>query len=330
MRLSTAIDDDTLFEVVEGDIDHGTLAVTVHGQDARAHIVWWQVNPNSIRHFFFDDTIGARTQTLTGMPGAAAAVISGASGTLWALSNVTGQPTMCQLDPGSAMAGSGNCVGSTFLAGGTGLTPAPTFTLYQFPGAGPMDLQATCPGGTRCFDAEEPFDVVADPRIPNRLFAVYQGVDSTWGSNKASVYFTMHIEGTAFNNWSASVRVNSRSMTDVRHFIDPSITVDHEGTIVVTYSAIKSPSAGEPAAQFVAVSSDGGVTWTETQIEDGWNPSHLPWHCGRNNFFLGEYRDGAVRGGRALHHFHASAGSSQRTVLRSAWASRWFVYHQYP
>jgi hypothetical protein len=175
----------------------------------------------------------------------------------------------------------------------------------------------------RCFGTEQPTALAADPNIPNRIYAAFQSLDQ----DETAIFFTRSTGGASFGTWSVAVPVHPH--TDNRFYIDPAISVDAEGTLIVTYSAY-APSEPGDATTLVAWSSNGGVTWSAPLSYglSGWNANALPYHCDRQVWFLGEYRYPAVLGGRAIHLVHSGGTESPYQAAQAVtMMSRWSLFN---
>lgn len=243
---------------------------------------------------------------------------------------------VCQLTPGRAPTSS-EC---GQMGGGTAL-PVPTGSKCLFFGAPQGSQQGLCaatgPYCTsapsswhKCFHVSQPVSVAADPVNPKTFYAAYHALDSqSPGGKDLSVYFTK--ASNSFTAWTTPVRVHSRLAGDQFNYLNPAITVDASGTIVITYSAIHStedvPSDQTGAASVYAVwSSNGGSTWSSAAANpvSSWNALSLPYHCGRQMWFLGEYQQGNTLAGRAYQIYPYSTGTQQATTQqRGKFFTRW-------
>ncbi len=152
---------------------------------------------------------------------------------------------------------------------------------------------------------------------------MYQGRDPS--VSRSSVYFTWHSESSAdLAIWSTPVRIHGRDAMDEREYVDPELTVSHDGTIVVTYSRADNPENGV-IEQYVAWSTDQGGTWSDTLLPTSWRPEDLPFHCERQKYFMGEYHIPDHVADRAYHLLHRSDATLGTTVLAGLWSSRWSV-----
>src|SRR6185295_4691540 len=134
---------------------------------------------------------------------------------------------------------------------------------------------------------------------------------------ETSIYFTQSQGGGSFGSWSTPVRVHTHGTEDVYYF-DPEVSVDNEGTIVITYSLmVPAPFTTNGGARAtVAWSTDGGMSFANSDLV-GWNALALPYHCGRQKWFLGEYRQVSKVGGRAIHLYQYQSGSSSTHVQKA-------------
>ncbi|MEZ4222835.1 MAG: hypothetical protein R3B13_17975 [Polyangiaceae bacterium] len=296
--------------VDEGNLDHGNLAVTEDAAGTTAHAVYWNIGLASVMHWWRTPAGVENMVSLSPtLPQGPAGVFAGAGNELFAyrFTGMGGAVTLCRLGT------SGACDGSAFVVG-AGTSPSPIFPDISFGPAAPLDPKATC-GGRRCFDTAQPYGFATHPLIPRQIYTVFQGADPAGG---ASVYFQKN-DGSSLGVWSTPIRVHARGFGDTTHFVDPSITVDKEGTLVVTYT--RADTSATSFSQYAAYSTDGGTSWSVLRLPVTWRPDDLPFHCKRKKFFPGEYREGATVGNRAFQHLHRSSGGN--TVLTSYWASRW-------
>lgn len=318
------INPDTMPPIGVG-VDHGTMAVS-EGNPPTTHMTWFELDPRGdglsrkLFHWFWDPVNGAGRVEIqsASMVAQAAGVFVDASQTPYAWTG-TGHPQICKL------AMRGGCIEFGRVGGAT-LTPPSRSPLITFPSTDPGDEkdQADGCGGNRCVTVEEPFDIVPDPTVAGRIWAAYAGDDPAT-TGKSSVYVTWHDEACPLDQcWSSAARINTRPIGDERHYVDASLTVTPDATLIVFFSAVESHETTQ-AEQFVAWSTNAGASWTQHQINESWDPDDLGYHCLRKKFFLGEYRDGAVVGNRAINFVHYSpAGipSVQRRIL----SSRWLIY----
>jgi hypothetical protein len=294
--------------VSEGNLDHGGLALTYDATGTTAHSVVWEVAPtNTVKHWARTPAGVESTVTLS-LPGGPPGIFTDAAGTLFAWSGVSVRPTICRL--GAA----GNCIETAVVGAGT--SPNISTPNIFFGVADPADPMAECPGDRRCFDTQQPFAFATHPTVANQIYAVYQGLDPDGTST--SVFFQKN-DGASLSVWTTPVRVHARGFGATEAYVDPSVTVDGEGTIVVTYSKV--PGSSIDNWQYVSYSTDGGTTWTSQRVSVNWRSEDLPFHCSRRKFFLGEYREGSVLGNRAFNQLHKSSGGN--TVISGFWGSRW-------
>lgn len=183
------------------------------------------------------------------------------------------------------------------------------------------------PGGNgtkyKCFGTGALRAVVADPTTPDKVYVAY--VVATSGTS-SSIYFTQSAgnancgSSCPFGAWSVP-----RNLTTGGGFnYDPQITVDSEGTIVVTYSRIYTVSeATSGAANFITLYSRDGVNWNTGVPAVAWNTSSIQYHCHRGNWFVGDYRDGKVFGNRAYMSYQSGGTLTTPYTYRGRWINQW-------
>lgn len=282
------------------------------------------------RHFIYSETgIGVVTRSLSpadvfsgemvvaalsGTPG----ILLGAANSVFGWAGASA-PTICPLPTGAC----------GIVGGAGGLSPPPVVADIFFGPASPTrepSTNQTCPNGGqyfRCFDSEQPVAFAAHPSIAFRVYAVWPA--SSGGTR--SLRFTRTTD-LNLNSWSAPVTVASSSTLE---FIDASITVGADGTLVVTYSTIENfdaTPAGEPK---IAYSVNDGQNWT---VVNGvtwplWDPHNLEQNCMNEKYFLGAYREGGRVGNRVYNTLMAQAaspGSPPRVVQTGLWSSRYSIF----
>ena len=126
------------------------------------------------------------------------------------------------------------------------------------------------------------------------LHVVWQDSRFSGGARDGIAYAR---SGDGGSTWSAPVRVNPDPAVAA---FTPNIHVLEDGTLGVTYFDLRD-NTPEPstllAGYFLARSSDGGVTWTETRLAGPFDLSSAP---NANGLFLGDYM-GLAGGGGAFH-----------------------------
>ncbi|MDH5266028.1 MAG: glycoside hydrolase, partial [Betaproteobacteria bacterium] len=107
--------------------------------------------------------------------------------------------------------------------------------------------------------------------------------------------------------WSAPVRVNPNPAVPA---FTPTVHVLADGTIGVTYFDLRDNTANRstlPTGYFLARSTDGGTTWTETRLAGPFDLATAP---NANGLFLGDYMGLAGSGTAFLSLFVRTTGSA--------------------
>jgi hypothetical protein len=120
-----------------------------------------------------------------------------------------------------------------------------------------------------------------DPRsTSNTVYVVWQGASP---SSRSSVYFASSTDGGA--SWSEPKIINKVTRTQA---FTPSIRVDKNGAITVTYYDFRNDTASTPLTTdyWSIVSRDGGASWDESHID---GPFDQRGAAVANGFFLGDY-----------------------------------------
>jgi hypothetical protein len=136
----------------------------------------------------------------------------------------------------------------------------------------------------------------------------YQAIDPA--SGRLAIYYTRNTDSN-LATWTAPVKIAADSAQEL---INPAITVDYDGTIVVTYSRIlaatfSTPTNGQAEVRVTWSTLDSGTWSTAGQVVEYWDADNLPFHCGRLKQFFGEYRYPDVVAGRAAHMLPNSSGT---------------------
>lgn len=318
------VTDPGLFLVQQGALDHPGIAVTDAGSgNDTVHIAYW--NLSSGVFYWRRDGAGVITHVLEpNLPSNPAGVFNGDGSRVFGYSfNGGGRPTVCQLFPTPTT----NC---GVLGSGATFSPFPDVPSILFgTSAATADFGTgrTCSDGAgnfrQCFGTDQPVSFAGSPTT-NRVYAVWQADDPTDPGNEVSVYFA-RTEGGNNADWTEAVRVHTRTDGSL-YFIDPEITVDENGFLIVTFSTVQSGLSNPAASQEIWVSTDDGATFTQvTGISlPTWAPANLPLHCSRHTFFLGEYRSNAHYIRRAQHLLHFDTSGVHRQT--GFWANRWTLF----
>jgi hypothetical protein len=227
----------------------------------------------------------------------APAIVNDDVGNVFVYDPISDMPAICQVYPSVTACQSIDTSGATLHSPPFmyfGATTDPNATCAPTVGAPPVP----------CFDMLQPLDIAA---LGNRvLFVTFQGtVDG-----RQAVFFVRNVGGSLMN-WTTPVRVSAPSAT--QDFVEPRIVALLDGTIVIGYVRARQNQLDPFFPYRFAVSTDGGSSFTEYEpgpTTIGFRPKDLPFHCRRNNFFLGEYHDGARRGGRGVLLYHQSLGGA--------------------
>lgn len=208
--------------------------------------------------------------------------------------------------------------------------PRPVEPDIRFGTTGAPDASSgrSCEAGAQyrqCFKATEPTALFAHPTT-GHVYAAWQGLDAdSLGGASTSIYFSRSTT-PALTAWTAPVRVNARVIGSTVYHIDPALTVDRTGFIVITYSSIEQDQVAPVADVRTSYSSDGGASFSTANrmVTPTWQPAHLSIHCTRHTFFLGEYRDGSTFGEKHFQTYPYS--QSSRVTQLGLWSSRRSVW----
>jgi hypothetical protein len=306
----------TDLQVVSTDpaLDHGGMIITA---DGTRHFIYVETGGVKHRSLSPTDVFSAETTVagLSGPPG----ILLGASGSVfgWASALDIQFPDVCPLP-------SGTC---GVVGGGGGLNPPAVDPDIFFGVSSPTRNSAThqtCQSGSiffRCFDTQQAVAFAAHPNVSFRIYAV-------WPANQGGTRSLQFARTTALNltTWSAPVTI---ATSTTHEFIDAEITVGADGTLVVTYSRIENfdaTPAGEPK---IAYSVNEGVNWTVVNSVSFplWDPHNLGFHCRREKYFLGEYRQGSRVGNRVFNTLpRTGVNSPARVVQTGLWSSRYSLF----
>jgi BNR repeat-like domain len=139
-------------------------------------------------------------------------------------------------------------------------------------------------------------DIATDPRT-GALYVVFEDNRFSGGAHN-DIALSKSMDGGL--TWSAPVKVNQT--TGGATAFTPSVDVLPNGTVAVTYYDWRNntPAAGLPTDEFVAVSSNGGTTFTEQRVTPtSFDVENAPVARG---YFLGDY-EGLANNGTAFKSF---------------------------
>jgi hypothetical protein len=147
-----------------------------------------------------------------------------------------------------------------------------------------------------------------DPRAGSQtVYVVWQATSAT---SPSSVYFAKSADGG--RTWSSPAIINKVTSTQA---FTPSIRVDKNGAITVTYYDFRNDTASAPLTTdyWSIVSRDGGATWDESHIDGPFDHRGAPIARG---FFLGDYA--GLAAGENSSVFRAVFGKATGTTAAPA------------
>jgi len=174
----------------------------------------------------------------------------------------------------------------------------------------------------KCFNTYGLRAVAADPFVNYKVYVAYVA----GGGSAPGIYFTRSTGGSNWGLFTQPVLIAQNSPNVF--FYDPQITVDTDGTIIVSYNAISvAPGDTTGTATFLVSLSGDGVNFASwfPAGPGNWNTSMMPYHCGRGAYFFGEYRDSNAFGNRAYLNFQAGGSTSSPYVYGTGWMNRWNI-----
>jgi hypothetical protein len=328
------------------DLDHPGLGITYNPYDPlgsypTAHVVWTKVSGTPVQRYATVNPTNVKSSILnitSRLPAGPAGVAVGAGPTAYGW---TTSRYLCKLTPGSlpTSADCGVASGSTPVKtiGGATLNPPMlnTGTDYLYFGTSQASQQGDCPVAGdgnfyKCFVGSDNFiQFTVDPVTTKTFYAVYLAKDQREATpTHLALYFTKNT-GQTYTTWSTPVVITPRLGNE--NYFDPAITVDANGTIVITYSRMTSSPDGDTSGSASGRAhwcniNDSSCTntsdWTDGGTFSVWNAKSLPFHCRRQWWWLSDYHYGSVMGGRA-YHLLPSSGTSAPTKQMGHLYSRW-------
>jgi hypothetical protein len=317
-----------------GNLDHPFLGLTgdiyASGVQSPVWVLFLDVKNGKTMQWTLNNNVQATTDISASLPAAAPVVFTNQFNAYGTRVLGAGWPQVCLLS-----ASSNPTVCGTVNNGVTTNGPKPEDEDIAF---GPA--LASQAGGCAlragnwydCYDTEQPAAFATDPNATGlSVFVAYQSHDPTGAlgpdnRRPLSVYFVQNTNAS-LTSWTTPIRIHTRTAQE--DYFDPAISVDGQGTVVVTYSVTtRAPvvTTGSRADVRLAWSTVGNTgTWTPGNAGASygiWFGASLPYHCTRRRHFLGEYRNPSVVGSRAFHQFPASANGATPTGVNGEWFSR--------
>jgi hypothetical protein len=178
----------------------------------------------------------------------------------------------------------------------------------------------------KCFNTYPLRAVAADPLVNYKVYVAYTA-NSAAAPYARGIYFTRSTGGSNWGNFTQPVLI-AQDATNIFYY-DPQITVDTDGTVIVSYNAFAT-APGDTSGNgtfFISISGDGGATflpWAPAGLNN-WNTSTMPYHCGRGVYFVGEYRDSNAFGNRAYVSFQSGGSTTSPYAYGTGWMNRWNI-----
>lgn len=323
------------WEVVTSDLSGATTHVVYLGfHNSGQHcsssgsMCYWKLAPGDVQ---------SGPTLLNQLDAKAPRAVRGANGEIYAYSDIKSASWthICTLK--NAFSGGvqqGDC---TTLAGGQNPPPNEGGGNYVYvgPPLSPYPIGLVCKLTStdtmyKCFDFYGLTALTADPVTNYKVYSAYvvkQGDDGHGFLTSSAIYFSRSTGGASWGNWTTPIPVTP---TNSAVYYDPTITVDTDGTIFVTYSLFSASTYNSPnetgnATLYMRMSTDGGATWSAPVGWSNWNTSSIQYHCSRGVYFMGEYRSGSVLGNRAYLPYQYGGSTTSPYQYRGHWMSRWTI-----
>lgn len=258
-------------------------------------------------------------------------LIKGAGNEVYLYGDALGWSKICTLKNAFA---SGGVTSADCTTMGGGQSPSPALPEGGYVSVGPAlsswpESGVVCPliNGQKyaCFSTWGLQAAAADPTVKYKVHVAYvvttNNTNSPPTTTASTIYYTRSAGGSSWGAWTVPVAITPKSGI----YYDPAISVDSEGTIILSYSLITpvQTSTSGAATVYVTMSTDGGATWSTPIAFRSWNTSKIEYHCGRESYFIGDFRDAKAYGNRSRFDYQFGGSTTGAYSYYGHWLSRW-------